>query len=190
MVSCLKNSENGVFSWLLCLALVATFSCVCSAADAGRVQGHFSKDAVFIPIKSRNDGYAKLLSMNDPSLRAGALLAYAHTADPVAPVIISLFLDDEETAPKTKYLPRSGRVCDFAAEALDAYYHYPFGKLPANADQARRNARIRKWREWFQRTLTEIFGPKGGPLRGVPEPDVPIGPESEPSQDRAAAGKK
>jgi len=148
-----------------------------------------NKGVVLMKVRGFNDLYAKLLKA-EPDVRAVTFTVMATTLSGYSPLIIRMFLGDKTKTAKSRFLQREGRVCDFACDALDKFYKYPFGRLPANATEQDYDKQIAKWIQWFDKTVDMVFGPKGGPLRGIPEPDVRIGPESEPSQDRAAAGKK
>jgi len=126
--------------------------------------------------KSANDLYAALLKTSSPEERAVIIWYSRKDGTPFSPVLTSLFLSDKREIRRSLYLPRSERICDFASDALDVFYHYPFGKLPEKPTLAERDARIKKWREWFQRTMQGKLGRDAGPPREKPKPSIEVRP--------------
>jgi len=142
-----------------------------------------NKAVVLLRVYGYNDSYAKLIKAA-PDVRAAAFSVMITTPSGYNPLIIRMFLGDKEKTGKSRFLQKEGRVCDFACDALDTFYHGPFGKLAPNATEQEYDRQIAKWNQWFDKTVTAVFGPKGGPLRGLDKPPISIAPASETSQEK------
>ena len=154
----------------LLLSFIVLWHAVC-VAGALLIPGKDGKHKVYMKINKMTDVYGQLLSTKDPERRAVILKALGTVQHQWAPILVSLLLDDETVVEKSEIV-KPGRICDFAASALDEYYGNPFGMGKGPLPEAERDAHIKRWQQWINTTVAATFGRDAGPKGQRPQPNA------------------